>query len=144
MIEGKIAQLARKGKAKIAMVPPALTRQKVIAPAMVDACAAAGIKPFYGPFGDITDLAACEQQFKNAFLMGCVGAWSLLDWLRDNLAPLVSGLPEALQSAEPTTSAITAAAAKGGPQGHMELAVLTLTLAVAVYRRIQLWRRGRL
>ncbi|MDE2356895.1 MAG: CoA ester lyase [Alphaproteobacteria bacterium] len=44
---------------------------------MVDACAAAGIKPFYGPFGDIADLAACEQQFRNAFLLGCAGAWSL-------------------------------------------------------------------
>jgi malyl-CoA/(S)-citramalyl-CoA lyase len=44
---------------------------------MVDACVTAGIKPFYGPFGDISDLAACEQQFKNVFLMGCVGAWSL-------------------------------------------------------------------
>jgi len=44
---------------------------------MVDACGQAGIKPFYGPFGDIKDLAACEQQFKNAFLMGCLGAWSL-------------------------------------------------------------------
>src|SRR5256884_1058184 len=27
---------------------------------MVDACAAAGIKPFYGPFGDFSDPAACE------------------------------------------------------------------------------------
>ncbi len=44
---------------------------------MVDACAAAGIKPFYGPFGDFTDAAACEAQFRNAFLMGCLGAWSL-------------------------------------------------------------------
>jgi malyl-CoA/(S)-citramalyl-CoA lyase len=44
---------------------------------MVDACAAAGIKPFYGPFGDFSDAAACEAQFRNAFLMGCVGAWSL-------------------------------------------------------------------
>src|SRR5690242_16098886 len=44
---------------------------------MVDACAAAGIKPFYGPFGDIADTAACEVQFRNAFLMGCAGAWSL-------------------------------------------------------------------
>ncbi len=44
---------------------------------MVDACAAAGIKPFYGPFGDFSDAAACEVQFRNAFLMGCVGAWSL-------------------------------------------------------------------
>lgn len=44
---------------------------------MVDACASAGIKPFYGPFGDIGDLEACEQQFRNAFLLGCAGAWSL-------------------------------------------------------------------
>ena len=44
---------------------------------MVDACAATGILPFYGPFGDISDGVACEDQFRNAFLMGCVGAWSL-------------------------------------------------------------------
>ncbi len=44
---------------------------------MVDACAAHGIKPFYGPFGAIDDPVACEQQFRNAFLMGCAGAWSL-------------------------------------------------------------------
>lgn len=44
---------------------------------MVDACATAGIKPFYGPFGDFQDPQACEAQFQNAFLMGCVGAWSL-------------------------------------------------------------------
>jgi len=44
---------------------------------MVDACAAAGIKAFYGPFGDFSDPAACEAQFRNAFLMGCLGAWSL-------------------------------------------------------------------
>jgi malyl-CoA/(S)-citramalyl-CoA lyase len=44
---------------------------------MVDACAAAGIKPFYGPFGDFSDPEACEAQFRNAFLMGCVGGWTL-------------------------------------------------------------------
>jgi malyl-CoA/(S)-citramalyl-CoA lyase len=44
---------------------------------MVDACAANGIKPFYGPFGDFSDADACEAQFRNAFLMGCVGAWTL-------------------------------------------------------------------
>jgi len=44
---------------------------------MVDACAAAGIKPFYGPFGDFSDAAACEVQFRNSFLLGCVGAWTL-------------------------------------------------------------------
>jgi len=44
---------------------------------MVDACAMAGILPFYGPFGDIKDTVACEDQFRNAYLLGCVGAWSL-------------------------------------------------------------------
>ncbi|GAB3074827.1 HpcH/HpaI aldolase/citrate lyase family protein [Nocardioides zeae] len=44
---------------------------------MVDACAAHGIYPYYGPFGDITDVVACEDQFRNAFLLGCVGTWSL-------------------------------------------------------------------
>ena len=44
---------------------------------MVDACAANGIKPFYGPFGDFSDPAACEAQFRNAFLLGCAGAWTL-------------------------------------------------------------------
>ena len=44
---------------------------------MVDACAAAGIKPFYGPFGDFSDPDGCEAQFRNSFLMGCTGAWSL-------------------------------------------------------------------
>jgi malyl-CoA/(S)-citramalyl-CoA lyase len=44
---------------------------------MVDACVANGILPYYGPFGDIRDTVACEDQFRNAFLLGCVGAWSL-------------------------------------------------------------------
>src|SRR4051795_3467721 len=44
---------------------------------MVDACAAAGIFPYYGPFGDIKDVEGCEAQFRSAYLMGCVGAWSL-------------------------------------------------------------------
>ena len=44
---------------------------------MVDACAGAGIQPFYGPFGDIRDVEGCEAQFRAAYLMGCVGAWSL-------------------------------------------------------------------
>src|SRR5437868_2514357 len=34
---------------------------------MVDACAAAGIKPFYGPFADFADAEGCETQFRNAF-----------------------------------------------------------------------------
>jgi malyl-CoA/(S)-citramalyl-CoA lyase len=44
---------------------------------MVDACVEAGALPYYGPFADISDPLACEDQFRGAFLMGCVGAWSL-------------------------------------------------------------------
>ena len=44
---------------------------------MVDACQANGIFAYYGPFGDIADVIACEDQFRNAYLLGCVGAWSL-------------------------------------------------------------------
>ncbi len=44
---------------------------------MVDACVMAGILPYYGPFGDIRDTTACADQFRNAYLLGCVGAWSL-------------------------------------------------------------------
>lgn len=44
---------------------------------MVDACLAHGLKPFYGPFGDFSDSPACEAQFRNAFLQGCLGTWTL-------------------------------------------------------------------
>src|SRR3954462_8775883 len=44
---------------------------------MVDACTMNGLLPFYGPFGDIKDTLACDYQFRAAFLLGCVGAWSL-------------------------------------------------------------------
>src|SRR3954453_20327249 len=44
---------------------------------MVDACTSAGLLPFYGPYGDIKDTEGCETQFRAAFLLGCVGAWSL-------------------------------------------------------------------
>src|SRR5439155_2794232 len=44
---------------------------------MVDACVLHGILRYYGPFGDIRDTVGCEDQFRNAFLLGCVGAWSL-------------------------------------------------------------------
>lgn len=44
---------------------------------MVDACGLAGILPYYGPFGDIKDVVACEDQFRNAYLLGCVGTWTL-------------------------------------------------------------------
>ena len=44
---------------------------------MVDACAMHGIFAYYGPYGDITDVVGCEDQFRNAFLLGCVGTWTL-------------------------------------------------------------------
>ena len=44
---------------------------------MVDACAMHGIYAYYGPFGDIKDVEACEDQFRNAYLLGCVGTWTL-------------------------------------------------------------------
>jgi len=44
---------------------------------MVDACTSVGALPYYGPFGDIKDVAGCEVQFRAAYLLGCVGAWSL-------------------------------------------------------------------
>src|ERR671910_394185 len=44
---------------------------------MVDACVTYGVLAYYGPFGDIKDTTACEDRFRNAFLLGCVGAWSL-------------------------------------------------------------------
>jgi malyl-CoA/(S)-citramalyl-CoA lyase len=60
---------------------------------MVDACVANGILPYYGPFADIRDTVACEDQFRNAFLLGCVGAWSLhpvqLDIARKVFSPPV-------------------------------------------------------
>ena len=43
----------------------------------MDACTSVGALAFYGPFGDIADLTACEDQFRNAYLMGCVGTWTL-------------------------------------------------------------------
>ena len=35
------------------------------------------IDRYFGPFGDFSDGLACETQFRNAFLMGCAGAWTL-------------------------------------------------------------------
>jgi malyl-CoA/(S)-citramalyl-CoA lyase len=66
---------------------------------MVDACVANGILPFYGPFGDIKDTVACEDQFRNAYLLGCVGAWSLhpvqIDIARRVFSPSVEDVTHA-------------------------------------------------
>ncbi len=60
---------------------------------MVDACNSAGILPFYGPYGAIADPVGCQHQFRAAFLMGCVGAWTLhpsqIDIARREFSPPV-------------------------------------------------------
>lgn len=71
---------------------------------MVDACTSNGILPYYGPFGDIKDTLACEDQFRNAFLLGCVGAWSLhpvqIDIARKVFSPPVDEVKWAMRVIE--------------------------------------------
>ena len=66
---------------------------------MVDACVNAGIYPYYGPFGDISDPVGCEDQFRSAFLLGCVGAWSLHPSQIDIARNVFSPDPEEVQLA---------------------------------------------
>ncbi|MFK7791894.1 MAG: CoA ester lyase [Devosiaceae bacterium] len=71
---------------------------------MVDACMSAGLKAFYGPFGDFSDAAACKAQFRNAFIMGCAGAWTLhpsqIDIAREVFSPPVEEVKFALRILE--------------------------------------------
>jgi malyl-CoA/(S)-citramalyl-CoA lyase len=67
---------------------------------MVDACVTYGIQPFYGPFGDIADTVACEAQFRNAYLLGCVGAWSLHPKQIDVAKRVFSPRPEDVAQAQ--------------------------------------------
>ena len=67
---------------------------------MVDACVTHGILPFYGPFGDIKDVVACEDQFRNAYLLGCVGAWSLHPVQIDIAKRVFSPRPEDVKQAQ--------------------------------------------
>jgi malyl-CoA/(S)-citramalyl-CoA lyase len=73
---------------------------------MVDACVAAGILPYYGPFGDIKDTVACEDQFRNAFLLGCVGAWSLHPSQIDIARRVFSPAPEDVRHARRVIAAM--------------------------------------
>ena len=73
---------------------------------MVDACAAAGLLPFYGPFGDIKDVEGCETQFRAAFIMGCVGAWSLHPVQIDIAKRVFSPDPEEVRFAKRVIEAI--------------------------------------
>ncbi|MDQ4048524.1 MAG: CoA ester lyase [Actinomycetota bacterium] len=73
---------------------------------MVDACTSAGILPFYGPFGDIKDVKGCEAQFRAAFIMGCVGAWSLHPVQIDIARKVFSPDPEEVRFAKKVIEAI--------------------------------------
>src|SRR5437016_2128509 len=73
---------------------------------MVDACTSAGILPFYGPYGDIKDVDGCETQFRAAFLLGCVGAWSLHPVQIDIAKKVFSPPAEEVQFAKKVLEAI--------------------------------------
>ena len=73
---------------------------------MVDACQAHGIFAFYGPFGDIKDTVACEDQFRNAYLLGCVGAWSLHPAQIDIAKRVFSPDPEDVRHAREVVAAM--------------------------------------
>jgi len=73
---------------------------------MVDACTAAGLLPFYGPFGDIKDVEGCEAQFRAAFIMGCVGTWSLHPVQIDIAKRVFSPNPEEVLFAKKVIEAI--------------------------------------
>ena len=65
-----------------------------------------GILPFYGPYGDIKDMAGCETQFRSAFLLGCVGAWSLHPVQIDIAKKVFSPDPEEVRFAQKVIEAI--------------------------------------
>jgi len=73
---------------------------------MVDACTSAGILPFYGPYGDIRDVQGCETQFRAAFLLGCVGAWSLHPVQIDIAKKVFSPDPDEVRFAKKVIEAI--------------------------------------
>src|SRR3954462_6658345 len=73
---------------------------------MVDACVSVGALPFYGPYGDIRDVVGCETQFRAAFLMGCVGAWSLHPMQIDIAKKVFSPEPEEVKFAKKVIEAI--------------------------------------
>src|SRR5215212_7422647 len=73
---------------------------------MVDACTSTGILPFYGPYGDIKDVEGCETQFRAAFLLGCVGAWSLHPVQIDIAKKVFSPDPDEVKFAKKVLEAI--------------------------------------
>ena len=73
---------------------------------MVDACTSNGLLPFYGPYGDIKDVDGCETQFRAAFLLGCVGAWSLHPVQIDIAKKVFSPDPDEVKFAKKVIEAI--------------------------------------
>ena len=73
---------------------------------MVDACTSNGLLPFYGPYGDIKDTDGCETQFRAAFLLGCVGAWSLHPVQIDIAKKVFSPPPDEVRFAKKVIEAI--------------------------------------
>jgi len=81
---------------------PGTTRSR----AWSDACTSAGILPVYGPYGDIKDTLGCETQFRAAFLLGCVGAWSLHPVQIEIAKKVFSPPPEEVKFAKKVLEAI--------------------------------------
>ena len=75
-------------------------------PAWSTPASTAGILPYYGPFGDIADVVACEDQFRNAYLLGCVGAWSLHPKQIDIAKRVFSPAPDAVAHARRVVEAM--------------------------------------
>ncbi len=73
---------------------------------MVDACTSVGILPFYGPYGDIKDVEGCETQFRAAFLLGCVGTWTLHPVQIDIAKKVFSPDPDEVRFAKKVIEAI--------------------------------------
>ena len=69
----RLPRAGRCGRGRRARPAPSRTSGTTRSPAWSMPAMANGIKAFYGPFGDFSDPEACEAQFRNAFLMGCVG-----------------------------------------------------------------------
>ena len=86
--------------------PPSRTPGTTRSPAWSTPAPPPGILPFYGPYGDIKDIAGCETQFRAAFLLGCVGAWSLHPVQIDIAKKVFSPDPEEVRFAKKVIEAI--------------------------------------
>jgi malyl-CoA/(S)-citramalyl-CoA lyase len=108
---------------------------------IVDACAANGIKASYGPFADFSDPEGCEAQFRNAFLMGCTGAWSLHPSQMDIAKRVFSPDPQEVRFAQRIMQSMTSGSGAAMVDGKMQddatwkQAKVLLDLAKEVLRR---------